>query len=134
MCLVTIQNVLDKCKSEDLIVISPVYRISGNRQKFKIMSPIKIKLSNYEVISIPKGFVTDLSSVPNYLWWAFSPYGNFLLAAIIHDYLYVNNLFNRKFADKEMLLWSSVLNPKNKVDNYIRYAAVRIFGKSWWRK
>ena len=102
-------------------------------KKWEVEEPIVVKLSNEYFITIPKGFRTDLSSVPKILWGIFPPFGNFLLASIVHDYLYVIKYkSNRAFCDKEMLIISNKLN-KNKIDNYLRYWAVRLFGWIYWR-
>ena len=101
-------------------------------KKWQVDEPIKHRLHDHTTIIIPKGFTTDLSSVPKFLWGIFPPFGNFLLASIVHDYLYVIKYkSNRRFCDKEMLYLSNKLN-KNKIDNYIRYYAVRLFGWIYW--
>ena len=130
--MITLQNAKDLLIQGDVIEMSPIYKTTGKRYMFRLTKSIKIQLSDKKTVTIPKGFKTDLSSVPNWLWFAFSPYGNFLLASIIHDYIYVYRTHTRKFADKEMLIWSNVVNPNRKVDNYLRYIAVRVFGASWY--
>ena len=40
-----------------------------------------------ETITVPKGFVTDLASVPRAMWWLIAPF-DVARAAIIHDLLY----------------------------------------------
>ena len=90
-------------------------------------------LHNGETVVIPEGFETDLSSVPKFLWSILPPFGNFLMGALIHDYLYIlDQSRGRKFADKEMLITSNQLH-KNKLDNYIRYWGVRAFGWIYWK-
>ena len=85
-------------------------------------------LHSGEKITIPEGFKTDLSSVPRILWGVLPPFGSFLLASLVHDYLYtLDQTRGRKFADKEMLIVSNKIN-KNKIDNYLRYWGVRVFG------
>jgi hypothetical protein len=38
---------------------------------------------------IPEGFETDLASVPKLLWWLIPPFDDrFLIAALVHDFLY----------------------------------------------
>lgn len=132
--MITLNNAINSLIQDDVIKLTPVYKVNRNTSVFKLLSPIKVKLSDGTIITIPKGFTTDLSSVPNFLWFAFSPYGNFLLAAIIHDFIYVYKTHTRKFADKEMLIWSNKINPKNKFDNYVRYYGVRLFGGKWYNK
>ena len=90
-------------------------------------------LHNGETITIPVGFETDLSSVPKFLWSVLPPYGKFLLAPLVHDYLYiVDQTRGRAFADKEMLIVSNATH-KNKIDNYVRYWGVRAFGWIYWK-
>jgi hypothetical protein len=38
-------------------------------------------------VSVPKGFVTDLASVPRGIWWLIAPW-DIARAAVIHDLLY----------------------------------------------
>ena len=115
-----------------------VYPIS--KKHFVLREDIKIELSNKRIITIPSGFVFDGSSVPRFLWWVFPSYGDFFFAAMIHDWCYMTDYRAneigikkaRKFADKEMLIWSNILNDKNrfkKIDNTLRYHAVRWFGR-----
>ena len=90
-------------------------------------------LHNGEKIILPVGFETDLSSVPKFLWSILPPYGKFLLAPLVHDYLYIEDQTRgRKFADKEMLIVSNRTH-KNKIDNYIRFFGVRAFGWIYWK-
>lgn len=109
--------------------------IGGKKgKKWAVATAITYKLSNGETIVIPEGFETDLSSVPKILWGIFPPFGNFLLAALVHDYLYVTQYNNdRLFADKEMLIISNKLH-NNKLDNYLRYYAVVLFGWIVWNR
>lgn len=37
---------------------------------------------------IPKGFRSDLASIPRFLWRILSPWGPWRRAAVVHDYLY----------------------------------------------
>lgn len=37
--------------------------------------------------TVPKGFVTDLASVPSVFWSVLRPDGEYAYAAILHDYL-----------------------------------------------
>lgn len=111
------------------------------KYKWVLLESIEVKLSSGEVITVPDGLKTDLSSSPRLLWGLFPPYGDFLLAAIVHDYLYIYNFKKdilgdksaRKFADYQMLYLSNIYS-KNKIGNYLRYWAVRLFGHRVWNK
>jgi len=105
-------------------------------KKWELFHNLTYELSDGKIIRIPKGFKTDLSSVPLKLWGLFPPFGDFLPAALVHDYLYVIRYNNdRAFADKEMLRISDKFHSKtrlNRLDNYLRYYAVRLFGWIYW--
>ncbi len=140
---VSLHTVKDDLKN-DLIKVTLFYPMT-RKEHFKLLKGIQVKLSTGFKIIIPEGFVFDGSSSPKFLWWLFPSYGDFFMAALIHDYLYQQQ-FNRKhlglkeaqkFADKEMLIWSNVVHCQNKIDkldNYLRYYAVRLFGKKVFRK
>jgi hypothetical protein len=130
--ITTLENVKELLSNDNLIQLSFIYSYSS-RKYWRLTQPISIRLSNGQEIEIPAGFKTDLSSVPKCLWSIAPPFGDFLLAAIIHDYLYTNNIGTRKAADEEMMIWSERIN-SNHLDNIIRYYAVRAFGQSWWNR
>lgn len=132
--MITLDNAVETLRTQQPIQLSPIYKENLNTAKFSLLKDITVQLSNGDIITIPKGFKTDLSSVPNFLWSVLSPYGDFLLAAIIHDYLYVKDYISQKFADKEMLIWSNKINPRKKLDNLVRYWGVRLFGKSVYKR
>lgn len=63
---------------------------TGPRQ-FELMEPFYVQIEWHGrpvVVRAPKGFVTDLASVPRGLWWVFPPFGRWTEAAIVHDWLY----------------------------------------------
>ncbi|ATG89879.1 DUF1353 domain-containing protein [Methylomonas koyamae] len=51
-------------------------------------------------IVVPRGFVTDLASTPRSLWSLYPPFGKYLSAAILHDYLYWRQACSPEEADK----------------------------------
>jgi hypothetical protein len=126
-------------------------RIRGNNSRsfYRLDLSLNIKLSNGLGITIPKGFEWDLSTAPRFLWSVLPPDGDFELAYLIHDYLWIekekmylyfrsfNLEYNQKFTDKEMLKWSKATNGTKKfstrnIDNYIRYYSVRMLGWFVW--
>lgn len=50
-------------------------------------------------VTAPKGFVTDLASIPRAFWSALRPDGSYAYAAILHDYLYWFQPIPREDAD-----------------------------------
>lgn len=88
----------------------------------------------YKFVKVPSGFVTDLTSVPPWLWsTGIRPEGSYAYAAIIHDYLYWMQERPREEADKIFLFAME----DSKVDQALRnhiYNAVRLAGGSAWSK
>jgi len=91
------------------------------------------------IIIVPKGFETDLISVPSWLWSILKPFDEGLKADIIHDYLWTKrvdeiayfngNIFKaRKYADELRLEIRKELVPKKKFKNYVTHYFLRWFG------
>lgn len=123
----------------------PLIEVIPNKTKkdgkyFRTLEDIKFKLPTNDWVLIPKGFEFDGSSRPRFLGWALEKFGSFMLAALIHDFMYVNDTFAdvlgkseaRALADDTMLFYSKKLHSENwsqRFDNYLRYYAVWLFGK-----
>lgn len=97
---------------------------------FKTCSALRVKIDDKKYI-IPKGFETDLASVPRFLWPIFAPqYSGFVAPAIIHDYLYrCPNDVTRKFAD-EVLYSALIAENVTPFTASKFYLGVRLFGQS----
>ena len=131
--IVTKHNVIEQLETDDLIVQSYVYK-SRYKKYWKIKKPITIVLSTNDIITIPEGYVYDMATVPKWLWSFVRPFNDGLFGILVHDYLYVNqdvHTLNRKQVDDEYLFWNNITN-SNKVDNYLRWVFVRLFGWVWW--
>lgn len=94
------------------------------------------------VITVPRGLITDLTSVPVLLRGIVGRVGPWLEAAIVHDYLYVAWQFvpgktarerDRAFADLVMLraMEAARIDPMRRS---LIYAAVRLFGGRAYRR
>lgn len=132
MRIITLNNAVEELKKGDVIHIEPIYKYKSTKY-FRVLKDITVELSSREIVTIPVGFETDGSTSPKFLWSLFPPLGKFLLAALIHDYLYVARPLKKKrmWVDMEMLRWSNKIN-KNKVDNVIRYIMACIVGVLYW--
>ncbi|ATQ68873.1 hypothetical protein Ms3S1_27590 [Methylosinus sp. 3S-1] len=86
---------------------------------------------NFSAVEVPKGFVTDLASVPAVLWSIFPKTGRYAYAAIAHDYLYWTQTVPREEADSVLkaAMEDAKVDPVSAVSFY---AAVRTFGASPW--
>lgn len=86
---------------------------------------------NNDMKKVPKGFITDLASVPRVLWSIYSPSkADTIAGAIIHDYLYLcPNGITRQEADS-IFYDALVLQGVSSYTSYKYWTAVRLFGSS----
>ena len=78
-------------------------------------------------IRVPKGFITDLASVPRIMWVVFPPFGRYTEASVVHDFLYSSSELSRKKCDEVFFM----LMLENNVSYFtakILHASVRLFG------
>ncbi|WP_336182814.1 DUF1353 domain-containing protein [Fusobacterium polymorphum] len=90
---------------------------------------------NGYLIRVPKSFITDGASVPHSLQWLYNPYGKYIKAAVVHDYLYSvynNTGINRTLADKIFYFIMKETGVDKRTCRRF-YAAVRCFGKTSWK-
>tara|TARA_Y100000593_G_scaffold54986_1_gene102780 strand:- start:1263 stop:1736 length:474 start_codon:yes stop_codon:yes gene_type:complete len=103
-----------------------------------------VQVTKKNVISVPKGYITDLASVPRFCWAFIAPF-DVARAAVVHDILYekINTAYKdgkiitkqdreryRKVADdvfKEGMESAVPEVPKWKI--WSAYNAVRVFGR-----
>ncbi len=114
------------------------------KKEFKLLETLELTINQVgDKAIIPEGFITDLASIPSFLFWL--QWGNWNKAAIIHDYLYVHRFIliktsctskkynlNRKQTDilfYEILLFDGV----NPLLAKLMYYSVRLFGGRHWR-
>ena len=60
--------------------------------------------SSLPPVRVPKGFVTDLASVPRIFWSKYPPIGRYAYAAVVHDYLYWVQTTTKDVADEIMMI------------------------------
>ena len=90
---------------------------------------------NGYLIRLPKSFITDGASVPHSLQWLYNPYGKYINAAVVHDYLYSvynNTGINRTLADK---ILRHIMKETGVDSRTVRrfYNAVKYFGETSWK-
>lgn len=86
-------------------------------------------------IVVPESFVSDGASVPRLLWALFPPFGRYLEAAIIHDWLCVEGKAGRGRCNsaqahavfREVMKVQGIWWPKR----WTMWSAVRAFGPRW---
>ena len=104
-------------------------------RRFRVIEPFRYfpgELHEGEPIVVPAGFETDFASVPRGLWNLFPPWGRYGKAAVVHDYLYKQQLGTRAAADRIFREAMAVLDvPAWK--RWLMWSGVRAFGWIAWR-
>lgn len=103
--------------------------------KWEVISPFEYHVGTFpsrEVIVVPIGTITDLTSVPRAFWSVYPPNGPYAKAAILHDYLYQNAIGSKEWADNIFLEAMEVLKI-SKTTRTILYNAVKLFGRGSYR-
>ena len=129
---IVILLMLSGCAIKSPMVVSP----TGDgkhwilRETLVYQHPVSEK-----IIEVPRGFVTDLASVPRLFWSVFPPCDTYTSSAVIHDYLYWFQLdeCDRKCADNVLRLAMKEAGVE-KVTRDAIYNAVRIGGASAWNE
>lgn len=84
-------------------------------------------------VNVPKGFVTDLTSVPQPFWSFLPPDGDYVYAAVLHDYLYWMQTSTREQADNILKIAMQDFDIPA-ADVTAIYGGVRLGGGSPWKK
>ena len=84
-----------------------------------------------ETINVPIGFVTDFASVPRPLWWFAPKWGRYGNAAVIHDFCYWDQSYDRRKSDDIFREGMQVLKV-GRIKTWLLYYAVRYFGCMAW--
>lgn len=104
--------------------------------RWQLLAAFEFHVGGYpseEVIRIPAGWVTDLTSVPRALWAIYPPHGRYAKAAIVHDYLYDFAIGSKDYADQTFLEAMTVLEV-SRITRTAMYWAVRLFGRGNYRQ
>ncbi len=87
----------------------------------------------FRSFEVPRGFVTDLASIPSLFWTLLRPDGNYAYAAILHDYLYWTQIMPKADADDILKRAMSGFHvPQWKIQAI--YDGVHFGGASSWRE
>lgn len=92
---------------------------------------------NYEIedtdvtVEVPRGFVTDFTSIPRPFWSILPRWGSYGPPAVVHDFLYWDQQCSREQADKIFLAAMKESNVGS-VREYLIHKAVRWGGSFSW--
>jgi hypothetical protein len=82
-------------------------------------------------LTVPAGFVTDFASIPQVFHSLLRQNGNYLLPAVVHDYLYWKQSCTREQSD-QILLLGMIENKVPDLQRMAIYGAVRAAGGFAW--
>lgn len=102
-----------------------------NADRFMLLETIRV-----QGIAVPKGFITDLASIPFFLQWLISRiHKTTNTAALLHDYIYQTReiKITRKEADT---LFLQEMNSQNTPGwkSFLMFWGVRLFGWTKYKK
>jgi len=114
-----------------LVAIPPDYKLYEVQCDFEYHVGFE---ESIEIIRIPKGFISDGASIPQFAWSLLgSPLGEYSAAAIVHDYCYRYQLYTRWRCDRIFLEAMQVLGVAL-WKRLTMFWAVRIFAFMAWNK
>jgi hypothetical protein len=93
--------------------------------------PLIALRSNGDKLIVPRGYITDLASIPRPLRAVFDINGLMRAPAVLHDWLYSSQRYSRAECDAVFL---EALEARGvpKAERYAIYSGVRAFGWSHW--
>ena len=128
--ILLLSSLLSSCAVQQ----SPTLQPFSDVEYWIVRGPLIYEIGNTgEKITVPVGFVTDFASVPPKLRPIFPKIGKYLFAAIVHDYLYWNQVCSKDEADEIFFLAMK----ESGVGGFTRHAffqAVDKAGMSSWDK
>jgi hypothetical protein len=101
-------------------------KLTYKRNKWQVVEDYTVRVLSEDLL-IPKGFKTDLASVPRILWSVFPPFGKYNTAAVVHDYLYKTKRYSRQDSDV-IFLETMRLSKVGLIQRHLFFYAVRMFG------
>ena len=93
----------------------------------------KSQADGLPTVVVPRGFVTDLASVPRVFFSLFRPDGTYAAAAVVHDYLYWAQPVPRVIADR-IFLEAMIDLRVSPVQRRVLFEAVAEFGEGSWKQ
>jgi hypothetical protein len=98
-----------------------------------VLDPLIGLRSNGDKITAPRGFITDLGSIPRPFRGAININGPLRTPTVFHDWLYCSQRYSRAESD---LIFLEAMEARGvgRATRYATYAAVRTFGWAYWNK
>jgi len=110
----------------------PLVRFERDGFHGVLAEPIVVFLNGLRV-EVPVGFATDWATVPRIFWRVIPPWGKYLRASVVHDFLYRSGLLPKAEADMffYLLMLSDGARPWRAL---LLYRGVKWFGGGVWKR
>lgn len=127
--LLTVCLLLAGCsKDMDVKYLNMCRLIPYKEYSFQLTDPFMVSV-NSRMLTIPRGFITDLASIPRFLWSFYSPHSvETIRPAVIHDYLYACVSEYNRFEADNIFYYALRENSVGRLKALQYYYAVRAFG------
>lgn len=110
-----------------------------NSHKWVVHEPLKVVLLDLEgravEVTVPAGYVTDLSSIPRILWRFYPPgYTESRAPSVLHDYMYSHLHWHMTKKQADIIFREGLLTqgmPKFRA--WLFYRGVRLGGRGGWK-
>jgi hypothetical protein len=106
---------------------------SGTGRNWRVDEVFSYVAQDKSMVTVPIGFVTDLASIPRFLWSLWPPEGLYTDAAVVHDCCYAQQFFTRLRCDQILLEAMEDLGV-SWWTRHVIYIGVRIGGWMAWKK
>jgi len=125
--------ILAGCLAPPLAPPSPTVRPFGDNSNWVIVEDMVYIIGKTDVkVVVPRGFVTDFASIPQFLSsFGLSPHGQYSRAAVIHDYLYWTQGCSKEQSDR-LLVIAMKESKVGSFDEFAVFQGVSGFGASAW--
>ena len=109
---------------------------SDGTRRWELHEPMYYLSRDGVMYKVPNGFITDLASVPRFLWPIIPPFGHWSKPAVLHDYLYNSNSPHKPSrAEADKLFREAVIDCNGHgITAWVLWAGVRIGGWLGYRK
>lgn len=113
---------------------APDMNMFGNAAHWRLSEPLVYRvLETPDSVIVPAGFVTDFASIPRSVQSFLSQLGEYVLPAVVHDYLYWNQSCTREQADQlfRIAMTEMEVGP---ITRWVIYKAVDLRGERAWEE
>lgn len=125
---------LTSCASNyDITIKQPPCLLPFRGYTFQLCQDFPFAINGLE-FAVPDTFITDLASIPQFLWPIYAPHhSNYLIPSVIHDYLYSKQSpMTRREAD-DIFYNAMVQYETPKYRAYVFYIVLRAFGAKHYK-